>query len=307
MGDASRKMRPLTRALHVVLAGCAAHLSAATITVNTTADTVAVDGGCTLREAIANANASSDTTGGDCTAGTGSDTIAFGFPPGTPLPPVINVASTLSLVSSSISIDGPANTINGQIPIVIDGGGSVRVLSVKTPNGDPVAQVHLSGLTIRNGHYANGGAGIYAGSNVLLTVSGCTLTGNTTPFGGGAIVTVNAALVISDSTISGNSADTGGAILTQGALPFLPSLGNQLSPAPCRVTTRGSAVASTPTAMRIGRSRRARSPEIPHRRQVGRSFRSRAERTPRKSTTARFPPTARHWALACIWLRVNGT
>ena len=50
--------------------------SAATIDVNSTADTlVAGDGQCTLREAILNANGDSDTTGGDCAAGSGADLI----------------------------------------------------------------------------------------------------------------------------------------------------------------------------------------------------------------------------------------
>ncbi len=49
---------------------------AATITVNSTADNLtAGDGNCTLREAIMNANSDSDTTGGDCSAGNGADTI----------------------------------------------------------------------------------------------------------------------------------------------------------------------------------------------------------------------------------------
>jgi CSLREA domain-containing protein len=51
---------------------------AATITVNTLADeSTAGDGLCLLREAINNANSASDTTGGDCVAGTGTDTINF--------------------------------------------------------------------------------------------------------------------------------------------------------------------------------------------------------------------------------------
>src|SRR5438552_4196492 len=41
-------------------------------------DTTGGNGKCTLREAIANANANSDTTSGDCAAGSGADTISFG-------------------------------------------------------------------------------------------------------------------------------------------------------------------------------------------------------------------------------------
>src|SRR6476620_8339297 len=48
------------------------------ITVNSTADTAtAGDGVCTLREAINNANSSSDTTSGDCTSGSASTIISF--------------------------------------------------------------------------------------------------------------------------------------------------------------------------------------------------------------------------------------
>ena len=47
---------------------------AATIIVDSTLDNViAGDGACTLREAINTANASSDTTAGDCAAGSGPD------------------------------------------------------------------------------------------------------------------------------------------------------------------------------------------------------------------------------------------
>jgi CSLREA domain-containing protein len=56
---------------------------AASIVVNSNIDEVSStsgDGNCTLREAIQNANTDSDTTGGDCTAGSGSDTITFSAP-----------------------------------------------------------------------------------------------------------------------------------------------------------------------------------------------------------------------------------
>ena len=53
--------------------------SAATITVNSTADhTPGGDGFCTLREAIANVNAAADTTNGDCVGGSGTgDFLTF--------------------------------------------------------------------------------------------------------------------------------------------------------------------------------------------------------------------------------------
>ena len=54
---------------------------AANIIVNSTEDsTTAGDHKCTVREAINNANSNSDTTGGDCAAGSGADTITFNIP-----------------------------------------------------------------------------------------------------------------------------------------------------------------------------------------------------------------------------------
>ena len=79
---------------------------AATITVNSTADTAtAGDGLCTLREAISNSNSDSDTTGGDCMAGSGIDTIAFAI--GTVgSQQTIAPASSLSSIGDPVFIDG---------------------------------------------------------------------------------------------------------------------------------------------------------------------------------------------------------
>jgi CSLREA domain-containing protein len=52
--------------------------AAGPIIVNTLTDESAPgDGKCSLREAITNANSLADTTGGDCAAGTGTDSINF--------------------------------------------------------------------------------------------------------------------------------------------------------------------------------------------------------------------------------------
>lgn len=67
-----------TLALAVICgaAGAKPAYGATTITVNTTSDEAVTDGQCSLREAISNANANSDTTAGDCAPGNpGADTI----------------------------------------------------------------------------------------------------------------------------------------------------------------------------------------------------------------------------------------
>ncbi|MEZ4735548.1 MAG: CSLREA domain-containing protein [Caldilineaceae bacterium] len=123
---------------------------AAGITVDSTADTVAGDGTCTLREAINNANADADTTGGDCAAGAGDDTITFG------------VSGTIGGGSQQLIIEN-----NGKL--TIDGGGAITVA------GNLIGQwvvkegadATLAGLTIINGGvYNNGG---------MLTVSHSTI------------------------------------------------------------------------------------------------------------------------------------
>jgi len=73
---------------------------AAQITVDSNNDTQVTDGNCTLREAIANANSNSDGTGGDCVAGSGTDTIVF------------STAMTIELTEGVLSISSP---------IIIDG------------------------------------------------------------------------------------------------------------------------------------------------------------------------------------------
>ena len=51
---------------------------AASLSVNTLADTIAVDGFCSLREALQNAN-NNAATHIDCAAGSGADSITFGL------------------------------------------------------------------------------------------------------------------------------------------------------------------------------------------------------------------------------------
>ena len=63
---------------------------AATLTVNSLADTKEVDGSCTLREAIENAN-DNTATNADCATGSGTDTITF------------SVSGTITLGDSALS------------------------------------------------------------------------------------------------------------------------------------------------------------------------------------------------------------
>jgi hypothetical protein len=78
---------------------------AAGIVVKSDADNAAGgDGACTLCEAINNANTDSDTTSGDCTAGSGTDKITLG-------------------VSGTIVLSSTLPAITDAAGLVIDGAG----------------------------------------------------------------------------------------------------------------------------------------------------------------------------------------
>ena len=91
----------------VMLIGSTLHATDNTITVNNTTDPASTSGNgfCTLREAINNANAKSDTTGGDCAAGTGNDTIVFSVSGTIPL------GSSLPAIQNNLTIDGSGQTV----------------------------------------------------------------------------------------------------------------------------------------------------------------------------------------------------
>ena len=105
----------------------------ATITVNSTADTTTPsDGQCTLREAIINANNTTDMSGGDCTTGTdsGTDTIEFAILGAGPH--TITPGSNLPDITSPVLIDGTTQGLadcGADIPsrtleVILDGSGA---------------------------------------------------------------------------------------------------------------------------------------------------------------------------------------
>jgi CSLREA domain-containing protein len=196
----------------------------ATITVNSTADNdVSGDGLCTLREAIDNANDDADTTGGDCTVGSGADTI-------------ILPAGTYTFVSSRGDLDILSTiTING------DGAGSTIIQAGTTDsNGiDRVFDITSSGhlilasVTVRHGKVTdyNFGGGIRNDGGTVI-IKNCTISNNSTNGGGGGIYIRSGTVSIENSAISANSAgDQGGGVSNFGTLTIKNSIlsGNSTS------------------------------------------------------------------------------
>jgi len=207
--------------------------AATAITVNTTSDQAVTDGKCSLREAIDNANANVDTTGGDCVAGTpGADTLDLSSLSG-----AITLTSDLPTIGDDLTITGPGPgvlTVNanghGQVFVVGPVAATITGLTMTgaavqavPPPAPPTGNGILSNgeLTVRNstitGNHAFGGGGIESlGSSLIVEAS--TVTGNS----GGGIATESPTATIENTTISGNSGiDFGGGIINTPAGPAL--------------------------------------------------------------------------------------
>jgi CSLREA domain-containing protein len=213
--------------------------SAANIVVSTTADVVANDGLCSLREAVIAAN--TDNAFNDCIGGTGNDTIQFD--PALPDPAifVLTIAGTAEDAAATGDLDLTGSlTISGdgQDSTIIDGNAIDRVLHIQ-----PSANVNITGITVREGNpgAANGG-GIAIESTGQLTLNTSTVISNTAVLGGGLFnggvagsATVESSQIISNtasaggggisnfgililktSTIDNNQATTGGGVDHQG-------------------------------------------------------------------------------------------
>lgn len=148
----------------------------ALITVNDVNDIVSPgDTLCTLREAITNANTNSDTTGGDCAAGTGADIIVFLDQGGAP--DVYEVMASL-MVTDPVTILG-----NGQDRVSIEAhpGLTDPIFIVTAAPADPV---RFEELTIRAANTSANGGGVYNNGSSLVFVS-VTLRDNMASHGGG--------------------------------------------------------------------------------------------------------------------------
>lgn len=190
---------------------------AATIAVSSLLDNTAPgDGFCTLREAINNANADADTTGGDCGSGTGADTITL--PTG-----IYNLTITGSGEDGNARGDLDILAAGGDLAVQgADAGGTIiqglgiivgtdRVFHID-PGGVGGITVDISGLTIRNGNTGSNGGGIYNGGSNLVNLTNSTVAGNEAAViggvgGGGGIYNAAGGVVnLIDSILDGNRA-----------------------------------------------------------------------------------------------------
>jgi hypothetical protein len=172
----------LTAIVVLLLAGLVGHMGiarAATLVVTSNADS----GGGSLRDTISAAAA--------------GDTITFA---------AALQNATIALTTATLSI-GKNLTIDGTGKnITISGGTTFTVLTVSSG-----VSLNLNGLTISNGHGAQGG-GIFNNGGAL-SIANSTFSSNTVSGGtGGGIFNNGGTVRISNSTFSGNTAGQGGGI-----------------------------------------------------------------------------------------------
>jgi len=120
------------------------------------------------------------------------------------------ISGAISLISGELRVDKSV-TINGAGAdvLAVDGNAAGRVFFITL--GETVT---ISGFTIRNGHVGNDAGGIDNEDGSTVTVTNCTLSGNSAGLGGGMFN--GGPLTIGSTTISDNSAANGGGIYNSG-------------------------------------------------------------------------------------------
>ncbi|MDF0553527.1 DUF4347 domain-containing protein [Kamptonema sp. UHCC 0994] len=182
-----------------------------TINVNSTADTIAVDGTITLREAITSLNTNTPVNA-DLAAivfNNTNDTIDLTGITGT-----ITLTATLPTINESVTLNGP-----GAATLTVSGSNAVQILS--TANGT----VSISNLTFANANTAAGGGGISNGNGVTLNLTNVTFSNNTAGGGGALFNNGGGTATLTNTTFTNNKATAfgGGAIRNQGTMTVTDS------------------------------------------------------------------------------------
>lgn len=192
----------------------AAHAANAPLVVNTLADGTA-DGcttdpdGCTLRDAVTDANSNS-----------GDDTITFASSLSGQTITLTEGELSVS-PSDRLTIDGP-----GAGYLTIDGNNKSRIFSIDASG----APVEISGLTLTHGSSADAlGGAISVLRPTPLTIADSVLTQNNAGSGNGGAIASSGSLTLSGSTVSGNTAFAGGGIASSGKYAELHVRDSQLS------------------------------------------------------------------------------
>lgn len=181
----------------------------AALTVDSTADSIAHDGACTLREAIINANNDDQAGSTDCPAGSGADII--NLPAGTYILAITGMEEDAA-ATGDLDIEDDLTIIGeGRNLTVIDGGGIDRVVDISSE-----ITIEISGVTVENGNCLCGGGGI--SNEGTLTITNSAVNSNKASSGGGIYNGGRSAATMNliNVTVAGNTAGAGGGIVNGG-------------------------------------------------------------------------------------------
>lgn len=169
-----------------------------------------------LREAIAQANATGE-----------ADTVTFAAG----LTGTIRLSTGEIPITSGVDIQGPGAEL-----LSVSGEDDSRIFSIDTDEavGSARDAVSIAGLTLTNG-YGSLEGGAIAADETSLTLTALTIRNSRTNSGGGAVNVDSAPLTIVDSELTGNSSDgRGGAVYTDGDSD--PDPGDTVTIRNCRIT-----------------------------------------------------------------------
>ncbi len=199
--------------------------NAATYTVTKTADTNdgTCDADCSLREAVAAANATAD-----------NDTVEFDA--GVFAAPQTIILAGMQLIVSNngtLTINGPEAselTISGNNVtrvFLINAGANAVINTVKITSGSSnfgggfvnLGDLTVNNVTVTGNTSVNGGGGFRVEPNSTTTINSSIVSNNSSVNGGGIDSFGNAAININDSTVSGNTAsNASGGVANTGTL-----------------------------------------------------------------------------------------
>ena len=166
---------------------------------------------CSLRDAIAAANAQPSGVNATISFWSGISALAAATQ-ASPAVYSVMTGGTLSL-TRSVTINGLTSGSGSSLVnlIAVDGGGTTQVFEVNA-GGNAVA---INNLTIRNGFGGNGGGMTVAGGTVMVNNS--TFSGNQSGAGGGGMFVTGGTVTVSHSTFSANMTNAvgGGGLLVE--------------------------------------------------------------------------------------------
>jgi Ca2+-binding RTX toxin-like protein len=202
----------------VLLAG-AGGASAATITPTATGDEHTAGGICSLREAIASANANADTLGCTHTGTYGDDTISL---PGTSYGLTIGGSGENADATGDLDI-----TNSSTLAIVHPGTGQAAIDASGLAPRDrvidqlPGTALSLSAIAVQGGMITGEAGGGIRTTGDSTTLVNSTVEGNSSNFNGGGLFGPNLTLV--QSTVSGNSSGSYGGGINASVLTMTSS------------------------------------------------------------------------------------